>query len=721
MRKSRKRSTPRRKRVIVHLIKTARNRALAVATLAAVFTSLAVPANAVDPSDPTSTTVQVLGINDFHGRLLPDASSGNAGAAVLGGAVDALKAEYPNTVVAAAGDLIGASTFESFVAKDKPTIDALNAMGLEVSAVGNHEFDQGYADLTARVMAPYDPVTNPYGGATWQYLGANVRDAGTGDPALPETWTESFGDIKVGFVGVVTNETPTLVSPAGVAGLTFEQEYVAANRSATALKADGADLIVLLVHEGAPTTAYADAVDPSNDFGEMLANLSPDIDAVISGHTHLAYDHRVPVPEWAAEGRAVTERPVVSAGQYGMALDRLIFTFDTAGNVTGLDTSIVNLYGAFAPNTEVEGIVNDAVAASSVLGAAVLGQVEGPLYRARTATGTPGSARGAESTLGNVVSNIQLWSTQELGAQIAFMNPGGLRADLLGAAAGDPSFYPSDVTYAEAALVQPFANTLVTEDLTGAQLRSVLEEQWQPAGASRPFLRLGTSTGFAYTYDPTAAAGSRILEMRLNGAPITDDQVVKVVVNSFLAAGGDNFTTFAAGANHADSGRIDLNAQVDYLAANGTLPVDGSQHAVGISGLGDRTFTVGDTVTFDVSSLMMTGPTDAVDSKVTVYLDGKKMGRFAVTNALPTDNYDEQGTANVSFKIPTSAKGASTLVIKGDNTGTVVTLGVTVNGKPKPKPVHDHDHDHGNGDDHGHYSDGSGHYHSHGAPCRIPA
>ncbi len=698
----------------MYLLKTARNRALAVATLAAVFASFAVPANAALPPDPSSTTVQVLGINDFHGRLLPDAFSRTAGAAVLGGAVDTLKVEYPNTVFAAAGDLIGASTFESFVAKDKPTIDALNAMGLEVSAVGNHEFDQGYADLTDRVMAPYDPVTNPYGGAAWQYLGANVRDAGTGDPALPETWTESFGDIKVGFVGVVTNETPTLVSPSGVAGLTFEKEYVAANRSATALKADGADLIVLLVHEGAPTTAYADAVDPSNDFGEMLANLSPDIDAVISGHTHLAYDHRVPVPQWAAEGRAITERPVVSAGQYGMALDRLIFTFDAAGDVTGLDTSTVNLYGAFAPNTEVAGIVSDAVAASSVLGAAVLGQLEGPLYRARTATGTPGSARGAESTLGNVVANIQLWSTQELGAQIALMNPGGLRADLLGAAAGNPALYPSDVTYAQAASVQPFANTLVTMDLTGAQLRAVLEQQWQPAGASRPFLRLGTSTGFTYTYDPAAAAGGRILEMRLNGAPITDGQVVKVVANSFLAAGGDNFTTLASGANKADSGRIDLNAQVDYLAANGTLPIDGSQHAVGVSGLGDRTFTVGDTVTFNVSSLMMTGPNDTVDSKVTVYLGGKKMGRFAVTNALPTDNFDEQGTSQVSFKIPTSARGASTLAIEGDNTGTVVEFGVTVYEKPKP------DHQHARGDGHGHYADATGHYHFFGAPSRIP-
>lgn len=643
---------------------------------------IAAPARAADP-DPGSTTVQVLGINDFHGRVLPDSFSGGAGAAVLAGAVDDLETTYPNSVFAAAGDLIGASTFESFVAKDKPTIDVLNAMDLDVSSVGNHEFDKGFADLTDRVMAPYDAVTNPYGGATWQYLGANVRDAATGDPALPETWTESFGDVEVGFVGVVTNETPTLVSPDGVAGLAFEPEYVAANRAATTLTAAGADLIVLLVHEGAPTPAYADAVDPSNDFGEMLANLSPDIDAVISGHTHQAYDHRVPVPEWAAEGRTVTERPVVSAGQYGMALNQLLFTFDADGNVTGLDTGIISLYNAYPPDAAVQSIVDDAVAEADVLGSVVLGQLEAPLYRARTATGSPGSTRGAESTLGNAVANIQLWATQDNGAQIAFMNPGGLRADMLGAAGGDPASYPSDITFAQAASVQPFANTLVTMDLTGAQIRQVLEEQWQPAGSSRPFMRLGTSTGFAYTYDPNAVAGSRILEMRLDGAPIADQDVIKVVVNSFLAAGGDNFTTLAEGVNKADSGRVDLTAQVDYLDANRILNADYAQHAVGITGLDGFTLTQGDDVTFDISSLMMTGPTDLLDQNVTVTLGKKTVGTFPVVNVRPTDLFDEHGTASVMFEVPSSVKGATTLTITGDTTGTVVTLDVTVLKKEK--------------------------------------
>jgi len=668
---------------------------------------MAAPARAV-VVDPEPTTVQILGINDFHGRILPDSFSGNAGAAVLAGAVDELEAEYPQTVFAAAGDLIGASTFESFVAQDKPTIDALNAMGLDVSAVGNHEFDKGFADLTERVMAPYDPVTNPYGGATWQYLGANVRYVDTGDPALPETWTVSYGDVEVGFIGAVTDETPSLVSPDGVANLAFETEYIAANRSADALTSAGADLVVLLVHEGAPTTAYADAVDPSNDFGEMITNLSPDIDAVISGHTHLAYDHRVPVAEWAAEGRAVTERPVVSAGQYGMALNQLLFTVDADGNVTGLETSVIDLFEAFPADAEVQAIVDDAVAEADVLGSVVLGQVEAPLYRARTATGDPGSSRGGESTLGNAVANIQLWATQESGAQIALMNPGGLRADMLGAGGGDPALYPSDITFAQAASVQPFANTLVTMDLTGAQLAQVLEEQWQPEGSLRPFLRLGTSTGLVYTYDPNAEAGSRILEMRLDGDLIADDDVVKVVVNSFLAAGGDNFTTLTEGTNRADSGRVDLTAQVDYLEANGVLPVDYSQHAVGVTGLDDLTFTQGDEVAFDLSSLMMTGPTDVVDETVTVALGKKTVGTFDVVNELPTDVLDEHGTASVAFEVPKSVKGDVTLTITGDTTGTVVTFDVMVEKKAKP----------GNGNGHGYghwYGHGKGHWYGHGS------
>lgn len=654
-----------------------------VATAAAIggLAALAVtPAQAAQED----TTVQILGINDFHGRILPDEFSGSAGAAVLSGAVDSLEDEYPETVFAAAGDLIGASTFESFVQQDKPTIDALNAMGLDVSAVGNHEFDQGYDDLVNRVMAPYDADSNPYGGAMWQYLGANVRDTATGDPALPETWTEDFGDISVGFVGAVTDQLDELVSPTGIEGLTIEEPYIAANRSAAQLKEDGADLVVLLVHEGATSTAYADAVDPNSDFGDIVTNVSDDVDAIVSGHTHLAYDHRVPVPGWEDEGRTVTERPVVSAGQYGVNLNQLLFTFNADGEVVGLDTSILPLYGAYPADAVVAGIVQDAVDAAEPLGAAVIGQVDAPLYRASLAGGDPGSARGAESTLGNVVADVQLWATQDNGSDIAFMNPGGLRADLLGEAAGTRKNYPSDVTFKQAADVQPFANTLVTMTLTGEQISDVLEEQWQPAGSSRPFLRLGTSTGFTYNYDPAADAGNRVQNMYLDGTLIGDGDSYTVTANSFLAAGGDNFSTLAEGTNVADSGRVDLQAMVDYLDDNGTLESDPTQHAVGVTGMTDEPLVKGDTVAFDLSSLMMTGPGDKLDEKVKVSIGGKKRGSYAVTNEQQTDGFDEQGTAHVEFTVPKLPEGGAVIEVTGKQTGTVVRIPVSI---AAPAPV----------------------------------
>ncbi|WP_430868066.1 5'-nucleotidase C-terminal domain-containing protein [Demequina aurantiaca] len=653
-----------------------------VATATAIFGLAAVaitPAQAAEDD----TTVQILGINDFHGRILPDEFSGAAGAAVLAGAVDALEADHPDSVFAAAGDLIGASTFESFVQQDKPTIDALNAMDLDVSAVGNHEFDQGYDDLVNRVMAPYDADTNPFGGAQWQYLGANVRDA-AGDPALPETWTENFDGVTVGFVGAVTDQLDELVSPAGIEGLTIEEPYVAANRSAAQLKADGADLVVLLVHEGATSTDYADAVDPNSDFGDIVTNVSDDVDAIISGHTHLAYDHRVPVPGWEDAGRTITERPVVSAGQYGINLNQLLFTLNANGDVVGLETSIIPLFGAYPADAEVAGIVQAAEDAAAPLGAVVIGQIDAPLYRASVAGGTPGSARGAESTLGNVVADVQLWATQGNDAQIAFMNPGGLRADLLGEAAGARKKYPSDVTFKQAADVQPFANTLVTMTLTGEQIGDVLEEQWQPEGSSRPFLRLGTSTGFTYTYDPAAQAGDRIENMYLDGDLIGSDDTFTVTANSFLAAGGDNFSTFADGANVADSGRVDLQAMVDYLDDNGTLETDPTQHAVGVTGLSDEPLVKGDTVSFDLSSLMMTGPGDTLDKKVKVSIGGKNRGTFAVTNEQQSDGYDEQGTAHVEFTVPKLSEGDTVIEVTGKQTGTVVRIPVTIGAAPAP-------------------------------------
>lgn len=641
------------------------------------------------------TTVQILGINDFHGRI--QANGQEAGAAVLAGAVDELKADHPNTVFSAAGDLIGASTFESFIAHDKPTIDALNAAGLEVSAVGNHEFDQGYDDLVNRVMAPYNATTNPYGGAQWKYLGANVKFKDSGDPALDPTWVKDIGGVKVGFVGAVTEHLGELVSPAGIANLTITDIADAVNKEADDLKASGqADIVVMLVHEGSPTTSCDAVTDPANDFGKIVTRLDANVDAVISGHTHLTYNCMVDVPEW--QDRAVTERPVVSAGQYGYNLDQLLFTVSPDKQVTKIESNTLALtkqvddpakpgtkiwVANYAPDGTVGQIVATAVANAAVLGAQPLGQIAGPFNRAKDSVGVEN--RGGESTLGNLVAEAQRWATESTttgSAQIAFMNPGGLRADMVGS---DADGYPATLTYQQAATVQPFANTLVNMTLTGAQIKTVLEQQWQPAGASRPFLRLGISKGFAYTYDPAAAAANHITAMWLDGTPIDPAATYSVTVNSFLASGGDNFLELAAGTNKKDTGQTDLQGMVDYMAANAPagspLPVDNSQRSVGVHFAADvpAEYAPGDAVSFDLSSLAMSTGT-ATDDSVSVSLGDQVLGTFPVNNAVAAgDKFDEVGTASVTVILPAETPaGTAALTVAGDTTGTTATVSIAV-------------------------------------------
>jgi 5'-nucleotidase len=673
------RSTPRR------LAASTLGIGLAVAGLTAAG---AAPASAAAPVD-----IQILATNDFHGRILQNASGGEAGAAVLAGAVEQLRGANPNTVFAAAGDLIGASTFESFIQDDKPTIDALNAAGLEVSAVGNHELDQGYDDLVNRVMAPYDATTNPEGGAEWQYIAANLKMKATGDPAVPATFMKSVGGVDVGFVGAVTEDLPSLVSPAGIADIDVTDIVDSVNAEAADLRADGADVVVMLVHEGSASTDCSSAqfTDPSTTWGNIVQNVSSDVDAIVSGHTHLAYNCDV------------ADRPVVSAGRYGVNLNQLDFSVDPdTGDVLGVTHQILPLMSPdpdgsgpglptalYPADPAVQTIVQDAKDKAAELGARVLGQVGAPFNRAKLADGTTEN-RGGESTLGNLVAEVQRWATRnpESGAaQIAFMNPGGLRDDMAGTVNGDAR----DVTYKQAAVVQPFANTLVNMDLTGAQIETVLEQQWQrDAGGkvpSRPFLRLGVSKGFTYTYTetPVTAPGQQdgttvdtfqgeVTGMWLHGKPIDPDATYSVTVNSFLASGGDNFREFANGAHQADTGKVDLSAMVDYmaqLASDSPLPVDYRQRAVETSDVAPA--EPGGDVSFDVASWSMSTDADVKDSEITVKLGGKVLGTAAVDNTVGTTPYDNTGTAHVDVTLPADAKaGATSLTLVGADTGTKV-------------------------------------------------
>ncbi|GAA5204386.1 5'-nucleotidase C-terminal domain-containing protein [Microbacterium jejuense] len=704
-------------------------RRLVLGASAVTVAALATGGLVVPAAYAATTDVQILATNDFHGRILDNTSNGEAGAAVLAGAVEQLRAANPNTVFAAAGDLIGASTFESFIQHDKPTIDALNAAGLDVSAVGNHELDQGYSDLVNRVMAPYDPTTNPFGGAQWQYIAANLKMKATGDPAVPATWIKDVGGVQVGFVGAVTEDLPTLVSPGGIADISVEDIVTSVNTEAADLVASGADLVIMLVHEGAATTDCTQGVAAGTTWGGIVRGISPAVDAIVSGHTHLAYNCEYPMQSWIDEGRAVTTRPVVSAGQYGTNLNQLVFSVDDQGDVTAKQQNVLALEHAeivppvppaTTPTTKwvanypvdaaVDAIAQKAKKDAEALGAVELGKISGPFNRAKLANGSTEN-RGGESTLGNLVAEVQRWATEQPesgAAQIAFMNPGGLRQDMVGS---NSAGYPATLTYQQAALVQPFANTLVNMQLTGAQIKTVLEQQWQPRDnlnrlMTRPFLRLGVSEGFEYTYTqryaseypldnpttpedeskvPYTAAYGTVTGMWLNGEPIDLATTYSVTVNSFLSTGGDNFFELANGASKRDTGKVDLAAMVDYMAAfaaSAPLTVDYAQHAVEVAfpAGAPSAYDPGAAVAFGVKSWAMSTAADLKDSEIAVSLDGLALGSFPVDNTIGTAVYDDNGTASVSVTLPASVARGTTveLTLTGAQTGTSVVVPVAI-------------------------------------------
>jgi len=540
-----------------------RRTAVSVTAALALVTSGTVLAPAAVADDGV-IEIPVLAINDFHGRIMKDLGGGLPGAALLAGAIDAQRAENANVIFASAGDNIGASIFESFSLLDEPTIDVLKEMGLDVSAVGNHEFDRGYDDLVNRVLPRYsDTEPGRFG------LGANVYEKGTDTPALEEFAVVEREGVRVGFIGTVTTDTPNMVTPTGVADLDFGDELEAVERVAETLtngdEGDGeADIVVLLTHSGFATSSCEALLSDSSGYLDFLESVPAEVDAIFTGHTHQSYACDVPV---AGGGT----RPVVQGLEYGKALSSVTFTVD-ANSKEILSTSRAStplLQGnPAAPVIDVEvpevaAIVAAAKAAADEVGEEVVGKITADVLRG----GTKGSDRGVESTLGNLVADIYLWATTNEDfagepAQIAFMNPGGLREDLVYDADSE-----GDVTYRQVAAVQPFANTLVAMDLTGAQIKQILTDQWKATG-DRPKLHLGISEGFDYTYTEFTPRSGQIHEIRLDGDVIADDDVVRVVTNSFLAAGGDGFPDFADGTNRADTGQVDLEASIRFFEAN---------------------------------------------------------------------------------------------------------------------------------------------------------
>ncbi len=353
-------------------------------------------------------TIDLVSINDFHGRIEAIAPSG--GAAVLSGVVKQYEAANPNTSFVAAGDLVGASTFTSFIQNDQPTIDALNAAGLDASSFGNHEFDQGRADVDNRILPEAD----------WPYLAANLYDTTTGEPAFQEYELIEYDGVTVGYIGAVTEDLPTLVSPAGIETIDVRSVVTEVNRVADELT-DGnetngeADVLILLVHEGAESPDIEDATNDTR-FGDIVNNADPSIRMIISGHTHLAYNHEIPIP-----GTSDT-RSVISSGQYGEKFAHTVLSVDPeTGELLDADTEILNLPGAAAPDPVVADIVAAAVAEAAVLGNVALGTITEDIRRAKQSTGTEN--RGGESTIGNLIADAQLAATTDLGTELAHHEP----------------------------------------------------------------------------------------------------------------------------------------------------------------------------------------------------------------------------------------------------------------------------------------------------------
>ena len=653
--------------------------------LAGVLVGTSVAVNVGAPAAPSfaapNETITLLNINDFHGRI-------DSNTVKWAGTIESRRAAAPggagSVALLSAGDNIGASLFASAVANDVPTIEVMNALEFDASAVGNHEFDRGFADFTARFLpGGSDP-------ADFAYLGANVYNVGTTTPALPEyeivTLTTASGPVKVGVIGVVTQETPTLVSPAGVASLTFGDPVAAVNRVADALtdgSGDEADVIVAEYHEGAPIggdqSAFATAMTQSVVFTRIVNETSGKVDVIFTGHTHQKY-------AWDAPRPGGGTRPVVQGESYGTNVGEVQLTVDlgTAGvpvvsysatvvpRVTTADGTLTATYPRVA---DVKTIVDAALANATTVGNVPIGSVtkdittafSGGAYTNGVYTGGTRDDRAKESTLGMLVADSLVASLSDPtrgGAEIGVVNPGGLRAELLRGT-------DTVITYAEANAVLPFVNNLNTITLTGAQFKTMLEQQWQRQlngqVPSRAYLQLGLSSNVTYTFDPTLPEGSRITSITVNGAPIDPARGYRVGTFSFLADGGDNFHVFRSGTDRRDSGLIDRDAWISYLGTNSPVAPSFAKRSAVVNPV-PTTVTPGSKLVFNVSQLDLTSLGSPANTSATITIGGVTVATVPVAN----------GAASVDVTVPSVPSGAQSLVLTAAPSGTRVTLPVTV-------------------------------------------
>jgi 5'-nucleotidase len=544
-----------------------------VLLMSAVGSAGAIPSGTVN--------VQLLALNDFHGNLEPPTSSSGCVPAVSGcpapntpaGGVEYLathisnlRALNPNTVVVSAGDMIGASPLLSALFHDEPTIEAFNLIGLDFNAVGNHEFDEGWHELVRMQEGGCHPVDgcldgDDFAGANFQFLAANVVRQDNGRTIFPAYKIRSFGNAKLAFIGMTLEGTPLIVTPSGISDLNFLDEADTVNALIPELKAKGIETIVVLIHEGADQSTSDTTTNPNACVGisgpllDIVNRFDDEVDVVISGHTHQPYNCTI-------DGKLVT-----SAFSFGRLVTKVDLTIDRAtGEVTTMAAENKIVTRDVPKASPLTALVAKYNAIAAPLANRVIGSITAAITRTANTAG--------ESALGDVIADGQLAATSapELGdAVVAFMNPGGIRADLSfpSSPAGEGD---GNVTYGEMFTVQPFGNSMVTMTLTGVQIERLLEEQFAPCtlGSNRI---LQVSAGFTYTWQASGGTCDKVnpASIMLDGQVIDPAASYRVTVNSFLADGGDSFPILIQGTNRL-GGAVDTDAFEAYFAANSPVP-----------------------------------------------------------------------------------------------------------------------------------------------------
>ncbi|MEV7871931.1 bifunctional metallophosphatase/5'-nucleotidase [Streptomyces sp. NPDC088124] len=591
-------ATPQKNRAARRVFAAAAGLATAGALFAALPASAGTPAQSAGNDfghskpkpDPKTVDVQLLSFNDLHGNLEPPA--GSAGTvnekqadgttkAIPAGGVEYLATSlrdarkgHPYSVTAAGGDMVGASPLLSGLFHDEPTIEALNKIDLDVTAVGNHEFDEGATELGRLQNGGCHPTEGCYEkgkkftGADFPYLAANVTSEKTGKPVLKPYTVWKKNGVKIGFIGVTLEGTPNIVTAEGVKGLKFHDEIETVNKYAKELDKQGVKSIVALIHEGgAPaSTSYNYNCDSpgagdgiSGPIVDIAKGISPKVDALVTGHTHQAYACTIPDPSG-------NPRLVTSASSFGKLYTDTTLTYDLRTKDI-VRTSVKSANHIVSRDQAKAKDMTDLITRWNKLAAPIAGAPKGYISADINGRG----ATTPETPLGDVIADAQLAGMSPAdkgGAQIAFMNPGGIRSDLVYKASGSEG--DGVVTYGEAFTVQPFTNMMNAVDLTGAQLITALQQQVSGANEASPKI-LQVSKGLTYTLDMTKSGAARVVtdSVKLNGAAIDPAKTYRVAMNEFLAGGGDGFAALGQGTNKL-VGASDLDMFNAYLSANST-------------------------------------------------------------------------------------------------------------------------------------------------------